>query len=139
MLFGSGEIRVGGQATPTAGSTVTLLDTKVMFGGMGLQAMGITRVKMSFPGLNQPSAAGGLIGYKKDAAGTYHQATFAPSGAPNAFPQTVAADTGTDSNAYDVAVSSELDVKFTFTASGTAPTAGWPPIVTLQYGNPQSG
>jgi hypothetical protein len=139
MLFGSGEIRVGGQATPTAGSTVTLLDTKAMFGGMGLQAMGITRVKISFPGLNQPSAAGGLIGYKKDAAGTYHPATLAPANDANALPQTVAADTGADSNAYNIAVSSELDVKFTFTASGTAPTAGWPPIVTLQYGNPQSG
>jgi hypothetical protein len=136
MLFGSGEIRVGGQATPTAGSTVTLLDTKAMFGGMGLQAMGITRVKISFPGLNQPSASGGLIGYKSDAAGTYHPATF---GAAIALPKTVAADTGADSNSYDIPVSSELDVKFTFTASGTAPTAGWPPIVTLQYGNPQSG
>jgi hypothetical protein len=90
--------------------------------------------------LNQPSASGGLIGYKRGAKGTaWYPATFAPTGAANALPQTVAADTGSDSNSYDIAVSTEFDVKFTFTASGTAPTAGWPPVVTLQYGNPQSG
>jgi hypothetical protein len=138
-MFGTGDIRIAGMATPTAGATVELFNSATLFAKAGLQTMGIVRVKLSFPGLNQPSAAGGLIGYKSpDKGATWYPATFAPTGASNALPQTVAADTGSDSNSYNINVSTETDVKFTFTASGTAPTI-WAPVVTLQYGNPSSG
>ena len=131
-------IGIGAPAVPTAGATVTLFDSSVVF-PIGLRATGIGRVQFDFAGLNQPSAASGLIGYKSnDRGATWHPCSFAVVGSATSLPATVAADTGADSSSYDIFVGTADHVKFTFTASGTVPTV-WAPIITVQAGNVHSG
>lgn len=122
-------IRVRPPTVPTAGATVTLFDSTVTFNKMGLQTMRVRRVLLGFPGLSQPSATNGLIAYESGDKGvTWSQSTFASeeeiAADPTAgFPVTVDADTGADHDEFDVDVAGRRDVRFTFTASGTAPSA----------------
>lgn len=126
------DIKLEAPAVPTAGATVTLLDTSVALGKLGLRALGYHRVLISFPGLDQASAANGLIGYASpDHGTTWRQETFAPSGDPNALPQTVAAATATGFSVFDIDITAHEEVKFTFTASGSAPTV-WTPVIVLE-------
>jgi len=137
-MFPNQPIRISPPAAPAANATVVLFDSTVVFANMGLAMMGITRVKLDFAGVNQPSASGGLIGYKSsDKGATWNACSFAALGSASSLPATVTADTGSDSCSYDIAVSSAADVKFTFTASGTGPTV-WAPVITLQVGVPNS-
>lgn len=130
-------IRVGAPAAPAAGATATLLDSTTL--KVGLATMGIQRVRIGFPGLDQPSAASGLKGYKStDRGATWYEATFTTAGSAATLPATVAADTGSDSDSYDIFVGTDADVKFTFTASGTGPTI-WAPVITLVVGAVQNG
>ena len=125
-------------AAPAAGATVTLFDSTVTFNKMGLAANGITRIQFDFAGINQASDTNGFVGYKSTDKGvTWKQCAFTAVGTANAIPCTVAADTGTDSSAYDIPIHTVPDVKFTWKASGTGPTV-WPPVVTLQVGNVHS-
>lgn len=125
-------IRVGCVAAPVAGATVTLFDSTATFPGCGLAMMGIDRIRFDFAGLDQPSAASGLIGYKSNDKGTtWYPSAFSASGSAESLPCTVDADTGSDGDSYEVFIGTPGDVKFTFTASGTAPTTGWPPCITL--------
>jgi hypothetical protein len=122
-------IRVRPPTVPTAGATVTLLDTADLYKGLDLQTLGIKRVHLAFPGLSQPSATDGLIGYESGDKGvTWSTSTFASveeiAADPTAgLPITVAADTGADHDEFDFDVAGRSNVKFTFTASGTAPSA----------------
>jgi len=134
-------IGIGVPAAPAAGATVTLFDSTVSFLG-GLRMHGIGRVEIDFAGLDQPSAASGLIGYKLAPDGTtWKKCAFTVVGASTSLPATVAADTGTDSSSYDIFVGTADHVKFTFTASGTGPTdkTCWPPKVVATAGNVHSG
>lgn len=132
-----GTIQIGAPAAPANNGTVVLFDSTTL--KVGLHLLGVTRVRLSFPGMNQASAADGLKGYKStDKGANWYAATFSEAGAAATLPATVAADTGSDSSSYDIPVLGERDVKFTFTAGATAPTI-WAPIITLQVGNPQSG
>ena len=96
----SGQFGISAPATPpTAGSTVAVFDSTKAFNKLGLQANQITRVKIDFAGLDQPSASGGLIGYKsRDKGATWYHCAFAYAGGSATLPATVAADTGSDSN-----------------------------------------
>lgn len=127
------DIRLEVPARPTAGATVTLLDTSVALGKLGLRSLGYHRVLFSFPSLDQASATGGLIGYTSgDHGTTWDQCAFAPASDPNALPQTVAASTATDCDSFDIDVTPHDDVKFTFTAGGTAPSAAsWAQVVII--------
>ena len=121
-------IRLGAPAVPGISATVTLVDSTVTFGKMGLRMNNIHRVIMAFPGLDQ---AGTLTGYKSpDGGANWYQDTFAPSGSTT-LPATVAAQTATVTTEFDIDVSTADDVKFTFTAGGTAPTV-WKPVITLE-------
>jgi hypothetical protein len=138
MIGMSGQIGVGAPAAPGNNATVTLFDSTVTFSKMGLQANQITRIRFDFAGLNQASATNGLVGYKSsDKGATWHPCSFAYNGSLATLPATVAADTGSDSSSYDIAIASASDVKFTFTAGATGPTV-WAPVITLQAGHPQS-
>lgn len=122
-------IRLAPPTVPVAGATATLLDTADLFKGLGIQALGIKRVSIGFPGLSQPSATDGLKGYESgDKGTTWSISTFASveeiAADPTAgLPDDVAADTGADHDEWDFDVAGRADVKFTFTASGTAPSA----------------
>lgn len=126
-------IRVGVPARPGNNATVTLLDTSTLLSKMGLRMAGIHRVLLTFPNLDQASATGGLIGYTSGDHGTnWDLCTFAPSGDPSALPQTVAATTASDCSSFDIDVSAHDDVKLTFTAGATAPSAAtWAQIVIV--------
>ena len=125
------DIRLGAPAAPTSGAIVTLFDSTVTFNKAGLRMMGIRRVTLEFPGLDQASAAGGLIGYTSpDKGANWYKATFAPAGDANALPQTVAAQTASDCDSFDIDVQDHDDVKFTLTAGATGPTV-WKPVITL--------
>jgi hypothetical protein len=134
-------IKVGPPTKPGNNATVTLLDSTVTFSKAGLSAKGIGRVTMSFPGIDQASASGGLIGYTSpDKGTTWYPKTFAAVGSVSTLPATVAADTGADSSSFDIFVGTEEDVKFTYTAGATAPTlAKWAPILKFMVGNTHSG
>ena len=126
------DIRIGAPAAPGNNATVTLVDTTAIFGKSGLRMNGIHRVCMSFPGLDQDSAASGLKGYSSpDHGANWYPCTFAPSGDPAALPLTVAAATVSDFTSYDVDVTTHDDVKFTFTAGATGPTV-WAPVLVLE-------
>jgi hypothetical protein len=121
-------------AAPTANATVVLFDSTKHLPG-GLSQNGIGRIQISFIGLDQASAAGGLIGYSSpDKGTTWYPFKFGGT----TLPATVAADTGADHSAYDIFVGTEEDVKFTFTAGATPPTV-WTPMVFGQVGNVHSG
>jgi hypothetical protein len=133
-----GQFGVGAPAAPGNGATVPLFDSTVTFSKMGLAANQVTRIRFDFAGLNQPSAASGLAGFKSSDKGkTWFPCKFAYNGGTALLPATVSADTGSDSNSYDIFIGGAADVKFTFTASATGPTV-WNPIITLQAGVPQS-
>ena len=127
----SPDIRIGAPAAPGANATVVLFDSTVTFNKAGLRMMGIHRVVVSFPGLDTPSLTAGLIGYTSPDKGTnWYKATMAPAGDANALPQTVAAQTASDSDGFDIDVSDVDDFKLTYTATGTAPTV-WKPVIML--------
>jgi len=135
-------IRVLPPTVPGNNATVTLFDSTVTFKKMGLATHNVGRVKFSFPGLSQPSAASGLIGYVSGDGGTnWYQSTMSASGSSTSLPATVPADTGTDNAAYDVYVGCYADVKFTFTAAATAPSAAtWAMVgIFIEIGNVSSG
>jgi hypothetical protein len=132
-------IRVPAPAVPANGATVTLMDSTVHMKG-GLAMMGIGRVHISFPKLDQASAAGGLIGYTSEDDGATWDAFAFSVGGSGGLPATVAAATASDYSAYDIFVDTAEDVKFTFTAGATAPSAaGWKPNLYYQAGNVRSG
>lgn len=134
----SGFFQISAPPAPGNNATVVLFDSTKMPGAGMLSAMQIQRIKLDFNGLNQPSAASGLKGYKSDNGGAnWYQCAFSLAGSGATLPQTVAADTGTDSTSYDIFIGSARDVKIEFTASGTGPTI-WPRTITLQAGMPQS-
>ena len=127
-------IRFGAPAAPANNGTVTLFDSTVYLRG-GLSNNNIRRVIISFPGLDQASATGGLIGYQSpDKGTTWNPFKFGLS----TMPATVPIDDGTDSTSYNFLVSECEDVKFTFTAGAAAPTV-WKPGIYAQVGNVQSG
>lgn len=128
------EIGIVGPAAPVAGATVTLADSTVNFGGLGLRALGITHLRLDFAGLDQPSASGGLIGYKSPDKGTnWYKSAYVTSDSSTTLPATVAAQTSSDGSAYIIDLAGAPDAKFTWTASGTAPTV-WPPTITWVRG-----
>jgi hypothetical protein len=125
-------IRISAPPVPANNGTVSLVDTTYVLGKLGLRANGIHRIIISFPGLDQASAASGMIGYKSPNKGTnWYQDTFAPSGGPSALPLTVPAATDTSIPEYDIDVSTADEVKITFTAGAAAPTV-WFPVITLE-------
>jgi len=125
-----------GPATPLATETATLFDSTVTYGPKMMRMLGVCRIVLSFPGLNQPSGTSGLIGYASSDGGTtwknyaFPYSTIAGTGA---LPQTVAADTGSTFAVYDISVQFHQDVKLTWTAAATAPTAGFPPVIEVKY------
>jgi hypothetical protein len=126
-------IEFGAPAVPAINGVAVLFDSTVFFNKMGLSMMRVGRVQLAFPGLDQ---AGTLTGYtSKDKGATWNQFAF---GGGTTLPATVAADTTTDHSSYDIFVATEKDVKFTFTAGGTAPTV-WNPTIKCQTGNTHSG
>lgn len=130
-------IQVGAPAVPANNGTAVLFDSTTL--KVGLPMLGIQRVRISFPGLNQASAANGLKGYKSpDKGANWYEATFASDGSSTTLPATVAADTGSDSDCFDIFVGTERDVKFTFTAGAAAPTI-WTPVIILLAGAVQKG
>jgi hypothetical protein len=127
-------IKIGAPAAPANNGTVVLFDSTVHLKG-GLAQNGIGRVRLSFPGLDQASAADGLKGYTSpDKGATWYPFKFGGT----VLPATVAADTGADHDAFDIFVGTEEDVKFEFTAGAAAPTV-WTPIITLQVGDVHAG
>ena len=127
-------IKFGAPAVPTSGGTVTLFDSTVYLKG-GLAQNGVGRIRVSFPGLNQPSATNGLVTYSSpDHGAHWYQFPFGGS----TLPATVAADTGTDHSAYDIFVGVEDDIKITYTATATAPTV-WTPVIVAIVGDHKSG
>jgi hypothetical protein len=134
-------IRLSVPAVPANNGTATLFDSTKSFPG-GMRVWGIGRMKLSFPSLSQASAAGGLIGYVSGDKGvTWNPCAFTATGSAAALPATVAADTGSDNSAYDIFVGAQDDVKVTFTAGSTAPSAAtWARIVvSVDQGNVHSG
>jgi hypothetical protein len=134
-------IRLAPPAGPDDAGTVTLFDSTTMFPG-GLRQWGIGRIKLSFPGLSQPSGTNGLVGYTSGDKGvTWKQTTLTSVGTATSIPCTVAADTGTNNSQYDIYVGPFDDVKITFTASATKPTAAsWAMVViSVDQGNVHSG
>jgi hypothetical protein len=124
------DIRVEVPAVPTTGATVTLFDSSVALGKMGLRVAGIHRVTMAFPGLDVASATDGLIGYTSPNKGTtWYPCSFAYEGF-DGLPDTVPVDSGDGGYALDVDVTPHDDVKFTFTA-GATPPAVWKPVIIL--------
>ena len=133
-----GTVQVSLPPAPSAGATVELFNSVKAFGAGMMGPLQIQRIRLDFAGMDQPSAASGLVGYKSpDGGTTWYQCAFSLTGSGNTLPQTVAKDTGTDSTSYDIFIGSARDVKFLFTASGTGPTI-WPKSCTLQAGPPQS-
>lgn len=132
-------IGLGYPTVPGANETVVLFDSSLTFKGLELATLGITRLRFDFAGLDQPSAASGLKGYKSiDKGVTWHQSEFVCKGASIIIPVQVTADTGSASCYYDIAISSARYVKFTFTAGAAPPTAGaWHPVITLQTDHPE--
>lgn len=127
--------RVSAPAVPAANGTVVLFDSTKVLNKLGLSTVGVGRVQMSFPGLDQDSAAGGLIGYSSpDKGTTWYQFQFGGS----VLPATVEKATATDFTSYDIFVGTEEDVKFELTVGGTAPTV-WHPQIFYQVGNVHSG
>ena len=138
MSHMSGFFQVSAPPAPGNGAKVVLFDSTKVFGAGMMGANQIQRIRFDFAGLDQPSAASGFVGFKSiDKGVTWKQCAFSLTGSGNTLPQTVAADTGTDSNSYDIFIGSAPDVKFEWTASGTGPTV-WPRTITLQAGMPQS-
>lgn len=136
-----GRARLATPTGPANEGTVTLFDSTQSFKG-GLSMHGVTRVELAFPGLSQASATGGLIGYVSGNKGTtWTPCAFTSTGSSASLPATVAADTGSDFSAYNILVMPYEDVKFTFTAGATAPSAATWALVTITAvtGNPHSG
>jgi hypothetical protein len=134
-------VRVAAPAAPSAGATVTLFDSTVVFGGGKRMSMfGVGRVGLSFPGMDKASAANGLNGYtSSDGGTTWDPFSFNVNGSTGSLPTTVQAATASDYDAYDLYVGMFDDVKFTFTADTTAPTARtWRPVVTYRLGDVHS-
>ena len=134
-------IRLSPDAVPANNGTATLFDSTKSFRG-GLRMWGVGRVKLSFPALDQPSASNGLVGYVSgDHGTTWKQFAFNSTGSSATLPATVAADTNTDSSAYDIFVGPYDDVKLTFTAAATAPSAAtWAQmVVSVDQGNVRAG
>jgi hypothetical protein len=133
--------RLGTPTGPANNGTVTLFDSTLAFKG-GMRMHGVGRVKLAFPGLSQASAASGLIGYiSGDKGVTWNPCAFSATGSATTLPATVPADTGADSASYDIYVGPYDDVKLTFTAGATAPSAATWALVTIsvQIGNVQTG
>ena len=125
------DIRIGAPDAPALNATVVLVDTTALFGKMGLRMNGIHRITLSFPGLDQASAADGLNGYTSpDHGANWYADTFATSSTPG-LPQTVAAQTATATASFDIDVTPFDDVKLTFTAGATGPTV-WKPVIVLE-------
>ena len=126
-------IDFGAPAVPAINGTAVLFDSTVFFNKMGLSMMRIGRVQLGFPGID--GTPGTLTGYtSNDKGATWNQFAFGLA----SLPATVAVDTTTDHNSYDIFVATEKDVKFTFTAGATAPTV-WKPTIKAQAGNTHSG
>jgi hypothetical protein len=133
--------RLATTAAPDNAGTVTLFDSTKAFKG-GMRMHGVGRVKLAFPALSQASAAGGLIGYiSGDKGVTWNPCSFSAVGSSATLPATVPADTGADSASYDIYVGPYDDVKFTFTAGATAPSAAtWAQAtISVQIGDVHSG
>jgi hypothetical protein len=125
------DIRIGAPPAPGNDATVVLVDTTALFGKMGLRMNGIHRITLSFPGLDQASAADGLKGYTSpNHGGNWYVDTFATASTPG-LPQTVAAQTATATASFDIDVTPFDDVKITFTAGATGPTV-WTPVIVLE-------
>lgn len=134
-------IQLSPPAVPANNGTATLFDSTVSFPG-GLRMWGIGRLKLSFPSLDRASAASGLIGYiSGDKGVTWNPCAFTAVGSGGSLPATVAADTGSDNSSYDIFVGPYSDVKVTFTAGATAPSAAtWARIgISVDQGNVHSG
>jgi hypothetical protein len=126
------DIRIGAPAAPGNNEVVNLVDTTGLFGKSGLRMNSIHRITLSFPGLDQASAAAGLIGYTSpDHGANWYKDTFAPAGDPSALPATVAAQTASATASFDIDVTPFDDVKITFTAGATGPTV-WTPVIVLE-------
>lgn len=134
-------IQLSVPAVPENNGTATLFDSTVSFPG-GLRMWGIGRLKLTFPSLSQASAASGLIGYiSGDKGATWNPCAFSSVGSSASLPATVPADTGADSASYDIFIGPYTNVKVTFTAGGTAPSAAtWARIgISVDQGNVHSG
>jgi hypothetical protein len=124
-------MQIGAPAAPGNNETVTLLDTAVLFNGAGLPLMGIRRVRLAFPGLDEDSAVSGLNGYVSPDKGTnWYIDTFEADATPGGLPVQVTAQDSEGFMWYDIAVVHAKDVKFTFTAGATGPSV-WSPIIIL--------
>ena len=123
MAWNFESIQLSPPAVPANNGTVTLFDSTVSFPG-GLRMWGIGRVKLTLPSLSQASATNGLIGYISGDKGlTWNPCALTSTGSSAVLPATVAADTGANSAAYDIFVGPYADVKITFAAGATAPSA----------------
>lgn len=141
-IQGFQRIQVAPPTKPANNGTVTLFDSTVAFSKMGLAMVNAGRFKLSFPGLSQASATDGLKGYVSgDGGTTWSLNTFAASGGSAVLPATVAADSASDSDAFDIYIGCYPDVKFTFTAGATAPSAAsWAMVsIFVECGNVHSG
>ena len=134
-------VEVAAPAAPANNGTVTLFDSTKVFGPKNMRMFGVGRVQLDFQGLDQASAASGLIGYQsKDGGTTWTKFSFGYTGsASGTLPATVPAATADDSTTYDIFVGACKDVKFTFTAGATAPTTGWPPVIGYRQGDVKTG
>jgi hypothetical protein len=113
----------------------------VFGGGKRMSMFGGGRVGLSFPGMDKASATDGLKGYtSSDGGTTWDPFSFNINGSTGSLPATVAAATASDYDAYDIYVGMFDDVRFTFTAGSTSPTAStWRPVVTYRLGDVHSG
>ena len=126
-------IRITAPAVPAQNGTAVLFDSTKHVAG-GLSMAGASRLRLSFPGLDQPSAAGGLIGYSSANKGvTWNKFKFGGT----VLPATVAAATADDFSAYDIFIGTEEDVKFELTI-GTVPTV-WNPVIIVKIGDDHAG
>lgn len=131
-------VRVAAPAVPANNGTAVLFDsTKVFGGGKRMRMFGVGRVSMSFPGLDQASAANGLKGYVSSDGGTTWKAyafTYSTVAGTGTLPVQVTADTSSTSFLADVGVALHDDVKFELTVGATAPTV-WDPVIVYRTGD----
>ena len=126
-------IRITAPAVPAQNGTAVLFDSTKHLAG-GLSPAGASRLRLSFPGLDQPSAAGGLKGYSSpDKGANWYPFQFGGT----VLPATVAAATATDFTAYDIFIGTAEDVKFELTI-GTVPTV-WNPVIIVKIGDDHAG
>lgn len=124
-------------SAPGNNASVDLFNSVTAFGGGMMRMLGLDMVEISFHLLDQASATNGLkLSTSTDKGVTWTQSTVPDDAGTATMPLTVSSLAANAQRSYRFVVSGYPDVKITYTAGATGPTAttGWGVSVVGYFG-----